>query len=94
MPQEQPLFNKILTDENNKILVKTPSDNCLDVMSGNKFNEKDVAANNPNGLASVVTQEIHTDSEMAILGVHELLTSFSSTYVISLTPFRALCVKQ
>ena len=60
MPQEQPLFNKILTDENNKILVKTPSDNCLDVMSWNKFNEKDVAANNPNGLASVVTQEIHT----------------------------------
>ena len=94
MPQEQPLFNKIPTDENNNILVKTPSDNCLDVMSGNKFNEKDVAANNPNGLASVVTQEIHTDSEMAILGVYESLTSFSSTYVISLTPFRALCVKQ
>ena len=88
MPQEQPLFNKILTDKNNKILVKTPSDNCLDVMSGNKFNEKDVAANNPNGLASVVTQEIHTHSEMAILGMHESLTSFSSTYVISLTPFR------
>ena len=75
-------------------MVKTPSDNCLDVMSGNKFNEKDVAAKNPNGLASVVTQEIHTDSEMAILGVYESLTSFSSTYVISLTPFRALCVKQ
>ena len=29
----------------------------------NEFNEKYVAADNPSGLASVVTQEIHTDRE-------------------------------
>ena len=31
--------------------------------SGSKINEKSVAADNPNGLASIVIQEIHTDNE-------------------------------
>ena len=36
-----------------------PDESCLEATSGNKFNEKHVAANDPNSLASVVTQEIH-----------------------------------
>ena len=48
------------------LLAKTPSESCLDATSGNKFNENNVAADDPNGLASLVTQEIHSDSEMAI----------------------------
>ena len=39
------LFTKILTYENNNILVEMPSKNSLDSMSKNKYNEKNVAAN-------------------------------------------------
>ena len=35
---------------------------CLDATSEKEFNENNVAADNPNGLASLVTQEIHSDS--------------------------------
>ena len=35
-----------------------PSKNCLDAKSGNGFNEKHVAGDDPNSLASVVMQEI------------------------------------
>ena len=35
------------------------SKSCLDATSGNKIKEKNVAGNNPNGLAITVTQEIH-----------------------------------
>ena len=31
--------------------------------SGSKMNEKNAAADDPNGLASVIIQEIHTDNE-------------------------------
>ena len=37
-------------------------------MSGNKFNKKNIAADDPNCLAGVVIQEIHTDNEADDLG--------------------------
>ena len=42
---------------------ETASESCLDATSGNKVTEKNIAADDPNGLASVVTQEIHSDNE-------------------------------
>ena len=57
------LLDEILTDEINDILVETSSKSCLYATNGNEFNEKNVAAEDFNGLASVVTQEICTDNE-------------------------------
>ena len=48
---------------------------------------KNVASDNINSLASVVTkavtQEIHYNNKPGDLGKHEAWTSFSNTYVIS-----------
>ena len=59
--QEQ-FSNKILTGKNDNILTETSNKSCLDATSEKEFNENNVAADNPNGLASLVTQEIHSDS--------------------------------
>ena len=45
------------------------SKSCLDTMSGSEVNERSVATDDPNGLASVVTQEIHTDNEAGDFGL-------------------------
>ena len=57
------LFNEILIYEINNILVEMASESCLDGRSENEFNENNVAANDLNSLASVITQAIHSDNE-------------------------------
>ena len=45
------------------MLTETPSKIHVDARSGNEFNERNVAADNPNSLAIFFTQEIHTCNE-------------------------------
>lgn len=61
-------------------------------MSENKFNENNVVANDPNCLASVVTQEIYTYNKAGVLCMCEQL-SFSNTSFVSFYHYRleSLC---
>ena len=43
-------------------MTETPNKRCLYATSEKEFNENNVATDNPNGLVSLVTQEIHSDS--------------------------------
>ena len=62
---KQVLFNEILIDENHNY---SGSKCCLDSISGNEFNENNIAAGDPYGLACVVTQKIHKDIESGNFG--------------------------
>ena len=44
-----------LINEIDDTLVETSDKSCLDAMGGNEFNEKNVSADDINGLGSVVT---------------------------------------
>lgn len=49
-----------------------------------EWKEEHVTPDNPNSLASKVTQEIHINIEVTILGMRESWPSFNTTYIISL----------
>ena len=80
------MFNEILILQT-KIMIshlaKTSSEVFI-AMSENKFNENNVVVNDPNCLASVVTQEIHTDNKAGVLCMYEQL-SFSNMYTSSMS---------
>ena len=59
-------------------------------MSENKFNENNVVANDPNCLASVVTQEIHTDNKA---GVYACVNNCHSATLHFINTDWSLCAK-
>ena len=70
------------------MLTETPSKICVDARSGNEFNERNVAADNPNSLASFLLRKFTLAMKLSVRGICESLMSFSNTYVISTTPFK------
>ena len=58
---------------NHNILVEMRRESCLEPKSGNKFNEMNVAADDHNGLAIVVTQEIHKDNKAGNFGHAQII---------------------
>ena len=70
------IFDELLTNENDDILVELSSKSCLDAMSGNELNEKNVAADDLNGLAY---RKFTLIMKLVILGECESSTPFSNT---------------
>ena len=67
--------------ENDNILAEISSKNCLDAMSGNEFNEKNVTAmQRSQYLAGVVTQKIHTDNKAGVHVIQQHLHQFINNF--------------
>ena len=69
------IFDELLTNENDDILVELSSKSCLDGMSGNEVYEKNVAADDLNGLYRKFTLIM----KLVISGECESSTPFSNT---------------
>ena len=86
------LFNEIVVNENKNTLAEMASKSCLDGKSENEFNENNVAANDLNSLASVNTQEIHTDNAAGNL-CHAGIIIIQQHLCHFIITFQSLCAK-